>query len=43
MATIKIDMTIGDIPENEVSLASIINGTVDYENLDKYRVIESKK
>ena len=43
VATIKIDMTIGDIPENEVSLASIINGTVDYENLDKYRVIESKK
>ena len=43
VATIKIDMTLGDIPENEVSLASVIDGAVDFENLDKYRVIETKK
>jgi hypothetical protein len=36
-------MTLGDIPENEVSLASVIDGAVDFENLDKYRVIETKK
>ncbi|MFV0553399.1 MAG: CsgG/HfaB family protein [Mangrovibacterium sp.] len=42
VAKIKIDMTVGDTPENEVSMASIIEGAIDSDKLSNYRVIENK-
>lgn len=40
---IKIDMVLGDTPESEVSMSTIIDGKIDMENLTKYRIIENKK
>jgi len=42
VATIKIDQTMGSTPQDEVSLASIIDGTIDAANLDKYYITEKK-
>ncbi|WP_430812872.1 MULTISPECIES: CsgG/HfaB family protein [unclassified Carboxylicivirga] len=39
---ITIDMTIGDTPQNEVSMATLTEGEVDMENLSKYRIVENK-
>lgn len=39
---IKIDLTLGDTPQSEVSMASIIEGDIDMQNLLKYRIIENK-
>jgi curli biogenesis system outer membrane secretion channel CsgG len=39
---IKIDLTLGDTPQNEVSMATIIEGDIDMQNLSKYRIIENK-
>lgn len=40
---ITIDITLGDTPQSEVSMASIIEGELDMNNLSKYRIIENKK
>lgn len=40
---IKIDMVLGDTPENEISMSSLVEGSIDMENLKKYRIIENKK
>jgi curli biogenesis system outer membrane secretion channel CsgG len=39
---IKIDLTLGDTPQSEVSMATIIEGDIDMQNLSKYRIIENK-
>ena len=39
---IKIEMTLGDTPQSEVSMASIVEGNLDMQNLSKYRIIENK-
>lgn len=39
---IKIEMTLGDTPQSEVSMASIVEGNIDMQNLSKYRIIENK-
>ncbi len=36
VATIKITQTLGDTPQNEVSLASLIDGSIDATQLEKY-------
>ena len=42
VATIKIDQTMGNTPEDEVSLASITDGAIDVTNLGKYFITEKK-
>ena len=42
VASIKIDQTIGSTPQDEVSIASIVDGSIDNENLDKYYITEKK-
>lgn len=42
VASIRIDQTLGDTPESEVSLCSLIDGTIDSSALDKYFVTEKK-
>ena len=37
---IKIDQTLGDTPQDEVVMASLVEGTVDANSLDKYYVTE---
>ena len=37
---IKIDQTLGDTPQDEVAMASLVEGTVDANSLDKYYVTE---
>ncbi len=39
---IKIDMTLGDTPESEISMASIVEGNLDMQNLSVYRIVENK-
>ena len=42
VATIKIDQTMGNTPQDEVSVASIVDGAIDVANLDKYYITEKK-
>jgi curli biogenesis system outer membrane secretion channel CsgG len=42
VATIKIDQTMGNTPQDEISMASIVDGAVDASNLDKYYITEKK-
>ena len=42
VASIKIDQTMGNNAEDEVSMASLVDGGVDKENLDKYFITEKK-
>lgn len=42
VATIKIDQTMGNTPQDEISMASIVDGTIDALNLDKYYITEKK-
>ena len=37
---IKIEQTLGDTPQDEVAMASLVEGTVDANSLDKYYVTE---
>jgi len=37
---IKIDLTLGSTPQDEVSMASIIEGKIDMEDLAVYRIVE---
>lgn len=40
---IKIEQMLGDTPQDEVSMASLLEGTIDPEGLDKYYITELKK
>ena len=42
VATVKIDQTMGDTPEDEVSMASLTDGAIDVTSLDKYFITEKK-
>lgn len=42
VATLKITQTLGDTPQDEVSLASVIDGSIDINSLDKYYITEKK-
>jgi curli biogenesis system outer membrane secretion channel CsgG len=42
VASIKIDQTMGNTPQDEVSIASIVDGSIDTANLDKYYITEKK-
>lgn len=40
--TIRIDQTMGATPEDEISIASLVDGTIDTAALDKYYIVEKK-
>ena len=40
---IRIEQTLGDTPQDEVAMASLVEGTIDANALDKYYVTELKK
>jgi len=40
---INIDMTLGSTPQDEVSIATIIEGSIDMNDLSKYRIVENKE
>ena len=40
---ISIDLTLGSIPQDEVSIATITEGSIDMGNLNKYRIVETKE
>ena len=42
VATIRIDQTLGNTPQDEVSLASIIDGSIDITDLNNYYITEKK-
>jgi curli biogenesis system outer membrane secretion channel CsgG len=42
VASIKIDQTMGNTPQDEVSIATIVDGSIDTANLDKYYITEKK-
>lgn len=42
VATIKIIQTLGDTPESEVSMASLIDGSIDTAQLEKYYITQKK-
>ena len=42
VATIKIIQTLGDTPESEVSMASLIDGSIDTAQLEKYYITPKK-
>ncbi|MDC1106825.1 CsgG/HfaB family protein [Prolixibacteraceae bacterium] len=39
---IHIDMTLGDTPSTEVSMASLVSGNIEKDQLNKYLVVEKK-
>lgn len=39
---IKIEATLGNTPQDEVSMAKIIEGEIDMSNLEKYRIVENQ-
>ncbi|WP_423129762.1 CsgG/HfaB family protein [Gaoshiqia sp. Z1-71] len=40
--TIRIDQTMGSTPEDEISFASLVDGTIDPTALDKYYIVAKK-
>jgi curli biogenesis system outer membrane secretion channel CsgG len=42
VATLKIEQTMGDTPQDEISLCSLVEGTVDTNQLGKYYITEMK-
>ena len=40
---INIDMTLGSTPQDEVSMARVIEGAIDMNDLSKYRIVENKE
>jgi curli biogenesis system outer membrane secretion channel CsgG len=38
---VKIDITLGSTPQDEISLATISEGEIDMDNLGKYRIVEN--
>ena len=40
---INIDITLGSTPQNEVSMARVIEGAIDMNDLSKYRIVENKE
>ena len=42
VATIKVDQTMGNTPQDEISMATITDGSIDTTALDKYYVSEKK-
>lgn len=42
VATIKIDQTLGNMPQDEISLASVVEGAIDNSALDKYYITNKK-
>lgn len=40
--TVRIDQTMGSTPEDEISIASLVDGTIDTASLDKYYIVEKK-
>lgn len=42
VATIKIDQTMGNTPQDEFSMATIVEGSIDSSTLDKYYITEKK-
>ena len=42
VATIKVDQTMGNTPQDEISITSIVDGTIDASNLDEYYITEKK-
>ncbi|MEL7588945.1 MAG: CsgG/HfaB family protein [Prolixibacteraceae bacterium] len=38
--TVRIDQTMGSTPEDEISIASLVDGTIDAASLDKYYIVE---
>ena len=40
VATLKITQTLGDTPQDEVSIASVIDGNIDVNLIDKYYITE---
>lgn len=42
VATIKVDQTMGNTPQDEISMATITDGSIDITALDKYYVTEKK-
>ena len=42
VATIKIDQTMGNTPQDEISMATVVDGTIDASALDKYYITEKK-
>ncbi len=39
---IRIDQTMGSTPEDEISIASLVDGTINIAELDKYYIVEKK-
>lgn len=42
VATIKVIQTLGDTPESEVSMASLMDGSIDTAQLEKYYITQKK-
>lgn len=42
IASIKIDTTMGSMPQDEISMASLIDGQIDLSALDQYYIVEKK-
>tara|TARA_B110000977_G_C11074915_1_gene490802 strand:- start:1433 stop:2332 length:900 start_codon:yes stop_codon:yes gene_type:complete len=40
---INIDITLGSTPQDEVSMARVIEGAIDMNDLSKYRIVENKE
>ncbi len=40
--TIRINQTMGSTPEDEISIASLVDGTINTAELDKYYIVEKK-
>lgn len=40
--TVRIGQTMGSTPEDEISIASLVDGTIDTGSLDKYYIVEKK-
>ena len=42
VASIKIDSTMGSMPQDEISMASLLDGQIDLSALDQYYIVEKK-
>lgn len=42
VATVKVDQTMGNTPQDEISIVSITEGSIDTTSLDKYYITEKK-
>lgn len=42
IASLKVDMTMGSTPQDEISIASLTDGEIDLSALDQYYIVEKK-